>query len=315
MALTFGRKVLVTYAIFEHKKGKQLIAKALPGEELVALNRDLSISRQRPRRVSDMRQLRDSNLRMEVERETRSDCTVYRTVRLWDIRRVAAKISDPDAPLEHRIDISPSALLTTGERQYVGISFGHPIGYFLAFVVPILSLVFWADHLLWVAVVALLAGFAVLARTASTGDKYKLHEILSAKERVRDAEQVQFRRDAREISWWKRLDGVQFETAVATLFAEWGYEVEATPYSGDGGVDLILRRSGLMGIVQCKAVGARIGVATVREFIGAKLQYPEIEETWIVSLCGFTKGARGLAAHHRIRLYSISQDFLGLRQA
>ena len=63
----------------------------------------------------------------------------------------------------------------------------------------------------------------------------------------------------------------QFEQLVGEAYRRQGYKVEETGGSGpDGGVDLILRRSGETILVQCKRwKDKRVGAPTVRELRGA----------------------------------------------
>ncbi len=69
----------------------------------------------------------------------------------------------------------------------------------------------------------------------------------------------------REMSWQN------FELLVGEAYRRQGYRVEETGGSGpDGGVDLILRRSGDTALVQCKRWRDRqVGAPTVRELRGA----------------------------------------------
>ena len=60
-----------------------------------------------------------------------------------------------------------------------------------------------------------------------------------------------------------------FEQVVADVFRDHGYHAHATAYSGDGGVDVVLKRDDISIGVQVKRYRGRIGVDQIRELTGA----------------------------------------------
>jgi restriction system protein len=101
----------------------------------------------------------------------------------------------------------------------------------------------------------------------------------------------------------RNIDWFQFEKIVALAFRKQGYAVTrrggANP---DGGIDLVLERNGETTAVQCKHWKTwKLGVATVREFLGA-LTDAGIPRGTIISLNGSTAAAQSLAAKHHINL-------------
>jgi len=46
----------------------------------------------------------------------------------------------------------------------------------------------------------------------------------------------------RQEAFWRSLSGVQFEVELGKLFSSMGFDVEQTPRTGDGGVDLLVRK-------------------------------------------------------------------------
>lgn len=68
------------------------------------------------------------------------------------------------------------------------------------------------------------------------------------------------------------MDGYQFEDYISNLFRQLGFEVEATSYSGDGGVDLvaIYNKPVFSGkyIIQCKNWVGPVGQPEVRDLYG-----------------------------------------------
>ena len=52
-----------------------------------------------------------------------------------------------------------------------------------------------------------------------------------------------------------------------------GYDVKITSITGDGGVDLILRKDGILTVVQCKAHNKRIPIGVARELRSSMLDF------------------------------------------
>ena len=69
---------------------------------------------------------------------------------------------------------------------------------------------------------------------------------------------------ATHAAFWQSHSGHQFEHELAKLFTRDGYDTKVTRGSGDGGIDIILRRSGLPTVVQCKQTKSPIGPARAR---------------------------------------------------
>src|SRR3990167_7171424 len=91
-------------------------------------------------------------------------------------------------------------------------------------------------------------------------------EAAKAKEKERlkaDSERREsYRRHLAQIrlpEYLKTMHPRAFEILVLRLFQRMGYEVEITPYTGDGGVDGWLRRAGSIHVLQCKRVKASVG--------------------------------------------------------
>lgn len=89
----------------------------------------------------------------------------------------------------------------------------------------------------------------------------------------------------------------QFEEVVAELMDHLGYEVELTPASKDGGVDIWAARNDLAGrflyAVQCKkrSPGEKVGVVVVRELYGA-VERERATAGIVATTAYFTRGAR-----------------------
>ncbi len=69
--------------------------------------------------------------------------------------------------------------------------------------------------------------------------------------------------------FWLSLSGHAFERELAAVFERAGFDVTRTPGSGDGGIDIILRRGGKTSVVQCKHSKNPIGPSAARDLYGA----------------------------------------------
>jgi restriction system protein len=94
----------------------------------------------------------------------------------------------------------------------------------------------------------------------------------------------------RSMSW------MELEQLVSEAYRRIGYQVDDTGGGGaDGGVDLVLRRQGVVTLVQCKQWKTqRVGVATVREQFGL-LSHHQAAAAVIVTTGDFTPEARAFA--------------------
>jgi HJR/Mrr/RecB family endonuclease len=91
----------------------------------------------------------------------------------------------------------------------------------------------------------------------------------------------------------RKMNPVEFESFIGSLFSGMGYLVDTTKKSGDHGVDLYLRKDGNLAIVQCKRYneGNQISEGTVRDFYGSML-HERASEGYIVTTSSFTMPAR-----------------------
>ncbi len=97
-------------------------------------------------------------------------------------------------------------------------------------------------------------------------------------------------------------DGLGF--IVAELFEALGFEVEQTGGTGDEGADLLVRRAGLLGIVQCKYTKAGkgvIGSPDLQKFLGAMRHY-SVHKGFFVTTRTFSLAAERFAGEHPIEL-------------
>lgn len=90
--------------------------------------------------------------------------------------------------------------------------------------------------------------------------------------------------------FWTNLSGFAYEKEVSKLFVKQGYEVTTTKGTGDGGVDIILKRNGKITIVQCKNTKKPTGPAIVRDLYGTMINF-RAHEAILVSSSGCSKEA------------------------
>ena len=299
---------------------------------VLTLNSDLTFSEKVPQRIDRNTTLETTHYRIEVEVGTQGKHKTYQIIRTWEIDQMrllgatgfetididalinekhrSPKSADPNAPIEDRIDISMSEEFSENEKRYVGQSAGHPAGFILMvasfFLLIMAGLWGW-----WPPILAFVAGAWVICDTRTPGDSSKIKEVRDAKERLRKQEEDRRREAMIDVQVWEHLNGVQFERAVAEIFREKGFDVEFTPQSNDKGVDLIIKKDSAVSIVQCKAYKkGNVGVGAVRELVGVRASWPNAEETFLVALFDFSRGAKEFAAEQNIKLVSIAKDYL-----
>ena len=301
--------MLKVLKVYRYKSSGKLIASGLGNGYVLPLNSDLTFSSKEPHRVRRDTELDQTSYRIEVEVGSQGNQNTYRIIRKWDEHYLPPKSSDPSAPIEQRIDISPSDQFNEAEKQYIGQSAGHPIG--IALIVSPFFLL-WMSGLWgwWPPIVALIIGALIIWLTKTPGDVSKIQEINDAKGRLRRQAERQLQEAIQDVRVWAALDGTGFERGVARIYREKGFEVEFTPRTRDQGVDLILKRNDAVSIVQCKAYTNNVGVSAVRELAGVRGAWPHAEEVILAALFDFSSDARLFAAQHNIKLFSVARDYL-----
>lgn len=104
------------------------------------------------------------------------------------------------------------------------------------------------------------------------------------------------------LEWWQSLSPREFEYELAQLYKYYGYKVNVTQASRDGGVDIIAKDELGRIYIQCKAYSKPVGVKPVRELYG--VMCADGVSRGIVACIGggFTSGARDFASKNRISL-------------
>ncbi|MCJ7543139.1 MAG: restriction endonuclease [Phycisphaerae bacterium] len=299
--------MLKTAKVYRYKSSGKLVA-YLGWGEVIPLNSDLTFSAKPAHLVRRGTALQLTSYRLEVEVDRWKN--TVRAVRGWDERHLSAKSDNPGAPLEDRIEVSPSDSFNEAEVKYIGKTCGHKLGFILIGVSVLCLPRLIPVHGWWVPASVFLIGAILVAATHSNGDPAKIREVREAKARVQKRAKDALDAALQSVDVWAALDGVGFENAVANVFRNQGYAVENTPRSNDKGVDLILKKDGLTTIVQCKAYSGRIGVAPVRELQGTRAAWPGTNGAMLVGLYGFSRAAKEFADERGIKLFSIVRDYL-----
>ena len=106
-----------------------------------------------------------------------------------------------------------------------------------------------------------------------------------------------------------RMDGRSFEEYLGVLFRRLGYSAEVTPYSGDYGADLVIKRDGARDVVQAKRSTRAVGPRAVQEVVAARAHYG-CQGAVVVTNSTFTPAARRLAADNGVKLWE-RRDLVG----
>ncbi len=99
-----------------------------------------------------------------------------------------------------------------------------------------------------------------------------------------------------------KMEGIEFESILKTLFENMGYSVYLTPITNDYGADLILSKFGERISVQAKNTSANVGIGAVQEVVGS-LKIHKTQLGWVVCSSYFTNQAITLANLHHVELW------------
>jgi hypothetical protein len=146
---------------------------------------------------------------------------------------------------------------------------------------------------------------AAIAMFLPTLPRYQQFRIaLNQFEAARKHAQEQERR--RRSEFWLTLPGHAFERELATVLERVGYEVVRTPGSGDGGIDLLLRRAGRTIVVQCKQTKQPVGPGAARDLYGA-LMHCGADEGILATTSGVTVGVREFFKSKPLRVMDLTE--------
>lgn len=98
-----------------------------------------------------------------------------------------------------------------------------------------------------------------------------------------------------------RMDGVQFERYLASLFERLGYQTKTTAVTNDYGADLLLQNKKERIVVQAKRYNSKVGIKAVQEIASAKSYY-SAHQAWVVTNSEYTIQAQKLAQSVNVKL-------------
>jgi len=128
--------------------------------------------------------------------------------------------------------------------------------------------------------------------------------VAEAMEQARASEEERQRaylQKVQRLSELHEMDPHQFEVFVGSVFRELGYEVSATPVTGDQGVDLFVKKDGRRSIVQVKRYAGTVGQPVVRDLYGAMLHHMA-DSAFLVTTGHFSARAEAWASNKAIEL-------------
>lgn len=122
----------------------------------------------------------------------------------------------------------------------------------------------------------------------------------------RESEYRRYLSNIRLPSYLREMHPSQFEKLACDLHTRMGYEVEATQYSGDNGVDGFLRKDGELAILQAKRVQGSVGEPILRDLYGT--MHSEKAKSCVVVTTGkVSSKARKWATNKPIRIVEIEE--------
>jgi restriction system protein len=112
-----------------------------------------------------------------------------------------------------------------------------------------------------------------------------------------------YRSDEDLIRWLRGMKPDEFEEYIANLFNRFGYKAEKVGGSHDGGIDVIIKKDGETGYIQCKKFITReVPVGAVRDFYGAFIGHLSTAKGYFISTNKFTLEAIKFAEDKPIEL-------------
>ena len=149
-------------------------------------------------------------------------------------------------------------------------------------------------------------GAAIFLQSEGKGARPNSGRIAKAKERYdRDMKAYDHWNYMDKFDWWDKLDGHEFEYAVATAYASKGYDTKVSPAGGDGGIDIILTKGAERIAVQCKAHKNPVSPSVVRDLYGTMTRQ-NFPKGIVVSKNGFTSGTVSFASGVPIELVDLN---------
>jgi restriction system protein len=156
----------------------------------------------------------------------------------------------------------------------------------------------WVTCGLAVAAIAVGAQVHALALGIISGVVIALAGLVAAEDTIRGH---RLARHSRSVDDLRRMSWQDFERLVAEAFRRSGYRADLTSRGADGGVDIILTRSGSKTLVQCKQNTSRLGPGAIRELAGV-MASEDVTDGIVVACGGVGDEGQAFAKRNRIRI-------------
>ena len=153
----------------------------------------------------------------------------------------------------------------------------------------------------------------IVRHEAARAEDQRARELLAVERRK--AQQKAFddwKERARTPEYLRSMDPREFEVLVCELFRRMGFEATVTAYSGDGGVDGFLRRTGRLSLLQCKRVKGSVGEPVLRDLFGS-MHAHDADEGIVVTTGSVSRQALSWAEGKPIRIIEL-EELTGLIQ-
>jgi HJR/Mrr/RecB family endonuclease len=126
-------------------------------------------------------------------------------------------------------------------------------------------------------------------------------EELTKNEIIRQQQERQYFQRINRLEDIQKIDPIQFEKLVSSLFKKLGYDVLLTKASGDEGIDLILSKDGKKSVVQCKRYSGTVGQPIARDLYGSMI-HNRAEDAYLITTGVFSLPAQTWASGKPIHL-------------
>lgn len=104
------------------------------------------------------------------------------------------------------------------------------------------------------------------------------------------------------------MDGMAFERHCAAVLTAGGWRCRMTARSWDYGIDLLAEAEGRKVAIQIKKWRAPVGLSAIQEAVAGRAMY-RATEVAVVSVSGYRRSAKRLAAANQVRLLAYSDLF------
>lgn len=144
-------------------------------------------------------------------------------------------------------------------------------------------------------------------------EKRRLAEEAAIRKAEKEREYKEWVSKIRLPEYLEKMHPQEFEHLICDLFKKMGYEVEETPYSGDGGIDGLLKKNGDSFILQCKRVKGSVGEPVLRDLFGT-MHANDTKEGFVVTTGKVSRQAKEWAKDKPIRILELNEIVTSIRE-